>query len=75
MHPRLGQVTFNLAFFFTFMSGITLPFVRDYPAAFVVDTMAFIFSLAFLLLVVWEVRREARMGHFVGEQPPRETTA
>jgi len=70
MHPRLGQVAFNLAFFFTFMSGITLPFVDRDSAAFVVDVLAFIFSLAFLILVVWEVRREARLGHFTRRGPP-----
>ncbi len=69
MHPKLGQVAFNLAFFFTFMSGILLPFLPRDSASFVVDVLAFIFSLLFLLLVIWEVRREARMGHFAPRPP------
>ena len=61
VHPKVGRVAFNLAFYFTFMSGILLPFLcRDSPE-FVAAVLAFIFSLAFLLIVIWEVRREARI--------------
>ena len=61
VHPKVGRVAFNLAFYFTFMSGILLPFLsRDSPE-FVAAVFAFIFSLVFLLIVIWEVRREARI--------------
>ena len=43
------------------MSGILLPLLsRDSPE-FVAAVLAFIFSLIFLLIVIWEVRREARI--------------
>ena len=61
VHPKVGRVAFNLAFYFTFMSGILLPFLRRDSPEFVAAVLAFIFSLIFLLIVIWEVRREARI--------------
>ena len=43
------------------MSGILLPFLHKDSPEFVAAVLAFIFSLVFLLIVIWEVRREARI--------------
>ncbi|MEM0024117.1 MAG: hypothetical protein QW407_03140 [Thermofilaceae archaeon] len=59
MDPQLGRHAFNLAFYFTFMSAILIPFLRRDSPEFVAAVLAFIFSLLFLLVVSWEVRREA----------------
>lgn len=57
----MGRHAFNIAFYFTFMSAVLLPFLRKDSPEFVAAVLAFISSLAFLLVVVWEVRREARI--------------
>ncbi|MCS7104343.1 MAG: hypothetical protein NZ954_02100 [Thermofilaceae archaeon] len=61
MDPQLGRHAFNLAFYFVLMSGILLPFLNRDSPEFIAAVFAFIFSLVFLLVVVWEVRREARI--------------
>jgi len=41
------------------MSAILIPFLRRDSPEFVAAVLAFIFGLLFLLVVSWEVRREA----------------
>lgn len=59
MDPQLGRHAFNIAFYFAFMSGILLPFLNRDSPEFVAAALAFLFSVAFLLVVVWEVRKQA----------------
>lgn len=62
MDPRIGRIAFGIAFYFTFMSAILMPLIPPESPALVANVLAFIFSIAFLLLVVWEVRRESKLG-------------
>ena len=61
MNPRIGRIAFGLAFYFTLMSAIIMPLLPPEKPALVANVLALIFSLAFLLLVVWEVRRESKL--------------
>ena len=66
MHPRIGRLAFNIAFFIVFTSAIMLPFLKYDSAEFVVDTLALIIGLAWLLMVVYEVRRETKLDLKIG---------
>lgn len=61
MDPRAGRVAFNIAILLVLLSALPLFFIDPNSAGFVVGTIALIFSLIFLTLVVWEVRRQAKM--------------
>jgi len=62
MHPMVGRVAFTMAILFTFLSLLSLPYLITQPESpsFVVNVLALCFSLIFLLLVVWEIRREVK---------------
>lgn len=59
MDPRTGRVVFHAAFFLVFMSAILFFFLEIGSASSVANTLAFLISLAFLLVIIWEVRRQA----------------
>lgn len=62
MDPQLGRTAFNIAFYFAFMSAVLLPFLRRDSPEFVAATLALLFSLAFVAVVIWEVRRQAKIA-------------
>lgn len=62
MDPQLGRTAFNLAFYFAFMSAVLLPFLERDSPEFVAATLALLFSLIFVAVVVWEVRRQVKIA-------------
>lgn len=60
MNPQLGRIAFNIAVLLVILTLIPLPFIKIGSAEFIVDSMALIFSLGFLLIVSWEVRRQVK---------------
>ena len=61
MSPRVGRVAFNLALFFALVSGILIPLLDESSPSFYVNILALTVSIAFLVVVVLEVRRQARI--------------
>jgi len=61
MAPTVGRIAFTIGVFLVILSLIPLPFLPVGSAEFVVDVMAFLLSSIFLALVVWNVRRQARL--------------
>jgi hypothetical protein len=73
MDPQLGRTAFNIAFYFAFMSAVLLPFLKRDSPEFVAATLALLFSLLFLAVVIWEVRRQVKIAKGVPveeQQPP-----
>jgi len=66
MSPIVGRVAFNLGVLLIVLSLIPLPFLPVGSAEFIVDVIALVLSSIFLALVVWSVRRQARLP---GEKP------
>ena len=60
MNPHLGRIAFNIVILLVVLTSISLPFLRRDSAEFVVSIMALTFSLVFLFLVVWDVKRQAK---------------
>ncbi|MEM2454928.1 MAG: hypothetical protein QXL85_08155 [Candidatus Bathyarchaeia archaeon] len=58
MDPQAGRIAFNLAILLLVLAIIPLPILRKDSAEFVVDLIALIVSLTFLLLVIWEIRKQ-----------------
>jgi len=67
MAPAVGRIAFNIGVLLVILSLVVLPFKGS--AEFVVDVIAFVLSCIFLALVVWDVRRQARLP---GRRPPDE---
>jgi len=61
MAPVLGRIAFNLGVLLIVLSLIPLPFLPVGSAEFIVDVIALICSSIFTALVVWDVRRQARL--------------
>ncbi|RLE81117.1 MAG: hypothetical protein DRJ52_04840 [Thermoprotei archaeon] len=63
MNPLVGRVALTMAILFLFLSLLPLPYLigkKEYYASFVVDIFAIFFSLLFLILVVWDIRRQVK---------------
>ena len=60
MNPETGRIAFQLAFFPAFISGILFFFLNRDSASYIANTLAFTLSLIFLLIIIWDVRRQAR---------------
>ena len=69
MAPAVGRIAFNIGVLLVILSLVVLPFLPKGSAEFVVDVIAFVLSCIFLALVVWDVRRQARLP---GRRPPDE---
>jgi len=67
MAPTVGRIAFTIGVLLVILSLIPLPFLPRGSAEFVVDVIAFVLSCFFLALVVWDVRRQARLP---GRKPP-----
>lgn len=61
MDPQVGRIAFNLAILLLILVIIPLPILRRDSAEFVVNIIALIVSSIFLLLVIWEIRRQTRI--------------
>ena len=59
LNPLYGRIAFGIAFFFLFMSLLTLLIVEWGSASFYADIFAIIISFIFVMVVVWDVRRQA----------------
>ena len=71
MAPIVGRIAFTIGIFLVILSLIPLPFLPWGSAEFVVDVIAFVLSSIFLALVVWDVRRQARLpGRKPEAKPP-----
>jgi hypothetical protein len=66
MEPYMGRIAFNIAFLLVLLSSFSLPFLKPDSAEFVVDVLALAISLTFLLVVVWDVRRQSRKEITIG---------
>mgnify|MGYP000412653075 CR=1 FL=1 len=61
MAPTVGRIAFTLGVLLVTLSLLPLPFLPIGSAEFVVDVIAFVLSSIFLALVIWDVRRQARL--------------
>ena len=61
MAPTVGRIAFTIGVFLVTLSLIPLPFLPWGSAEFVVSVIAFVISSIFLALVIWDVRRQARL--------------
>lgn len=61
MAPTVGRIAFTIGVLLVTLSLIPLPFLPWGSAEFVVDLIAFLLSSIFLALVIWDVRRQARL--------------
>lgn len=61
MAPVVGRIAFNIGFLLVILSLIPLPFLPRNSPEFVVCVIALITSSIFLALVIWDVRRQARL--------------
>jgi len=60
MDPNIGRVAFNLGLVLLILALIPLSFLDMNSAEFIVDILAIIISLFFLIFVSYEVRRQAK---------------
>jgi len=70
MAPIVGRIAFSIGVFLVILSLMPLPFLPVGSAEFVVDVIAFVLSSIFLALVVWDVRRQARLPSGKPEAKP-----
>jgi hypothetical protein len=61
MAPVVGRIAFNIGVLLVVLSLIPLPFLPRDSAEFVVAVIALVISSIFLALVIWDVRRQARL--------------
>lgn len=61
MDPSIGRVAFNIAVLLIVLALIPLPFLDRDSAEFVVDVLALVISVTFLVIVTWDVRRQVKM--------------
>lgn len=69
MAPTVGRIAFTIGVLLVTLSLIPLPFLPRDSAEFIVGLTAFVLSSLFLALVVWDVRRQARLP---SRKPPGE---
>jgi hypothetical protein len=60
MEPHMGKVAFNLALLLLVLISFSLLIVKRGSAEFVVALIALGISLAFLGIVIWDVRRQVK---------------
>jgi len=67
MNPIIGKIAFTMAILFILLSLLPLPYLLSYvitkgrlTASFIVDVIALCFSLIFLFLIIWEIRRQVK---------------
>ncbi|RLE86548.1 MAG: hypothetical protein DRJ49_07685 [Thermoprotei archaeon] len=63
MNPVVGRIALSMAILFILLSLIPLPYLltrHRHSAEFVIDIFALCFSLIFLFLVVWDIRRQVK---------------
>lgn len=68
MDPSIGRIAFNIGVLLIFLTLIPLPFLDPNSAEFIVDIIAFIVSIAFLLFISYEVRRQVKVSKEVEER-------
>jgi len=56
----MGRIAFNIAILMLVLISVPLLFLERDSAEFVISVLALTFTLIFLLLVVWDVRRQAK---------------
>ncbi len=61
MSPYIGRIAFTTGFSVFVMALVLLPFLNSTSPEFVADVLALIISGFFLVLVMWSVRRAARL--------------
>lgn len=61
MAPHIGRIAFTIGILLVTLSLLPLPFLSRGSPEFVVDLIALVLSSTFLALVVWSVRRAARL--------------
>ncbi len=61
MPPQVGRLAFSMGFTIFLLALISLPFLEPGSAEFVVDLIALGLSAIFVSLIVWSVRRAARL--------------
>ena len=61
MAPPVGRLAFTIGLSVFLLALITLPFLDPGSAEFVADLLALLLSGIFVGLVVWSVRRAARL--------------
>ena len=61
MPPAIGRLAFSMGFTIFLLALVTLPFLDPGSAEFVVDLIALGLSAIFVGLIVWSVRRAARL--------------
>lgn len=62
MDPSTGRVAFNIGVLLVFLALIPLPFLDFNSAEFIVDVIALTVSLAFLLYVSYDVRKQIKQA-------------
>lgn len=62
MDPSTGRVAFNIGVLLVFLALIPLPFLDFNSAEFIVDVIALAVSLAFLLYVSYDVRKQVKQA-------------
>ncbi|HDN79053.1 MAG: hypothetical protein DRI61_04820 [Chloroflexi bacterium] len=62
MAPVVGRIAFNIGVSVLILSLIPLPFLPVGSPEFIVDVIAVGASTIFLVFVVWDVRRQARLS-------------
>ncbi|MCD6563494.1 MAG: hypothetical protein J7K23_06210 [Thermoproteales archaeon] len=60
MDPRLGRIAFNIGIFLLLISIIPLFFVEKGSASYIIGIVSTVVSLIFLLIVIYEIRREVK---------------
>ncbi len=61
MAPAVGKLAFTMGILAIIMALVPLPFLERDSPEFTVDVIALIVASIFLALVVWDVRRQARL--------------
>lgn len=61
MAPTVGRLAFTTGLFVFGLALLLLPFLEPGSPEFVADVLALFFSGIFLAVVVWSVRRAARL--------------
>lgn len=69
MNPLLGQAAFSMGLTIFVMALVVLPFIDRQSPEFVADVLALIFSGLFTLMIVWQVRRAAKIPIAASEIP------
>jgi len=60
MQPYIGKIAFTLAILNIFLALIPLPILNRNSPEFIVDLLALSFSFIFLIIVVWDIRKQVK---------------